>query len=1335
MTELAPDRGPAARVAWPLAAITAVLAAAWWLRQPGGAPVGAACVAAAGGAWWAARRDVARTRGILATVAVVVLAATLGVAERSRRQSDRFPERLRAARDSAAVALLRDAFATWQQRLTYAATEALSAPADPDAAFNALDLLPDGTPEAGVVLFRDGRPVAWRGTVRVPLVGARDSAGTIITPFYVAVYAAAARGADRAIATVLVHAAPPADRFARTLDRQVADRAGVRGFLVAPPVDGGGAPVFRVRGVPVLAALPVALSDGALALEVAETGRRVVGAVLVVAVALLLVATWHTGAPMTGRLGVLAAAVACAILAPLSAYSNVTRLFDPAVYFTSLGGPLTASLAALLVTGAAVVVALLTLRRSWRRAQSRAGAVGVVVLVAVAGPYLLRDLSRGIAMPADGASTFLWVAWQLGIFLAAMALLLVGTWAGRVVLGASRGAPVWAAPVVAIVAALVAPVLWRAPAGWPEPYVLMWCMAVGLLTVARRGHGHIVAAALVAACGAESLVWGAVARARAQRAAEDVANLRSPDASAAALLARLANALAGDPPPPSREALLTRYADADLVAAGYPVHLASWAPDADEPVAQVAVAAFADPREALGQAVAEARRQGRGVAVLADVAPWHELIAAVPHDNGYVTTVVVGPRTRLLADEPWAGLLGLTRGGGGEPPYDILLGDGGGASPTDTPRWSRRGSAILGDWVIVGSDGPLRVQASVDLRPLDAIWQRGVLLGLLDVAVALLLWGLHATARPGLSRWVRGRVQLIRRSFRARLTLALYAFALVPVLAFAVWSVRRIGLETVRSRELVVQELLRNALAPGGEASLEMRAQRADAPLLVYRDGELLAASEPLFSALAPAGRYLPAAVQRDLDFSAALTATAVQRVGTGRALLGYRAASPLPSSGELTVVASPARADDPASDRQRADLAVLLIVAAVAAALAAWWLSGIAALALATPIRRIGEGIAAVAAGERPALPPEAAPVEFAGVFGAFSRMADQLGESRVALEEAQRRTAAVLRQVASGVVAVDEHGAVTLANPSAESLLGVPLPAGTPLALFADAGLAATVRGFLAGGAPLETFDLRAGSRQWRGSLARLLRGGAVLTLDDVTALARAQRVLAWGEMARQVAHEIKNPLTPIRLGVQHLRRSFADGREDFGRILDENAGRILAEIDRLDEIARTFSRYGTPAEAQAPAEPVDAAATARDVVALEQLGASAVTWKVHAAEVPAWVLAREAELREVLLNLLENARQAGARHVALSVERAGREVVLRVRDDGHGIPDDVLPRVFEPHFSTTTSGSGLGLAISRRLVEGWGGRIALETRVGAGTTVSVALVAALAPREIPA
>ena len=1313
----------------------AALAAAWWLRAPGLASALAVGIAVAAAIVSARRAEAARTRVIVATVMLGMLAAAIGVGERSRVLSARAPARVLAARDSAAVGLLRDAFETWQQRLTFAAATALDAPADADAAFNALDLLPDGTPEAGVVLFRDGRPVAWRGTIRVPLVGARDSAGTIITPFYVAVYAAASRGADRAIATVLVHAMPPADRFARTLDRQVAERAGVRGFLVAPPVEGSGAPIFRVRGVPVLAALPIALSDGALVLQVADTTRRVVGAMLAATIVLILVATWHVGAPAARRLLVLGASVAAVIAAPLSSYSNVSRLFDPAVYVAPLGGPLTASLAALLVAGAAVVVTLLTLRRSWSRYQSRAGAVAAVLVVALAGPYLLRDLARGVSMPADGASTGLWVGWQLAIFLAALALLLAGSWAGRLVLGRARGAPVWGAPAVAVAAAMVAPLLWRAPAGWPDPYIAVWFMAVALLAVARRGHGHLVAAAIVASCGAQTLVWGAVARARVQRATEDVASLRSPDASAAVLLSRLAATLAEDPPPPSREALLSRYADADLVAAGYPVHLASWVPESDEPVAVVAVAPFLDPRDALSQLVAEARTRGRSVAMLADAAPWHELVAAVPHDNGYVTTIVVGPRTRLLADEPWAALLGLTRGGSREPPYEILLGDGGGSVPNEPPRWSRRGNAIVGDWVIEGSDGPLRVQAAVDLRPLDAAWQRGALLVLLDLAAAYVLWGLHATARRGLRRWLTGRVALIRRSFRVRLTLALYAFALVPVLIFAIWSVRRIGLEALRSRELVVQELLRNALAPGLDASLETRAQRADAPLLVYRDGELFAASEPFFSALAPAGRYLPMPVQLDLEVDAALTATAVQPVGTGRALLGYRAASPLPASGQLTVVASPARADDAASDRQRADLAVLLIVAAVAAALAAWWLSGVAARVLAAPIGRIGEAIAAVAGGGRPALPPEVAPIEFAGVFGAFSRMADALSESRVALEDAQRRTAAVLRQVASGVLAVDDTGAIAVANPSAEALLGMPLPASTPLALYADEALATKVRDFLRGDAALETFDLRVGNRQWRGSLARLRRGGAVLTLDDVTALARAQRVLAWGEMARQVAHEIKNPLTPIRLGVQHLRRSYADGRADFGRVLDDNAGRILAEIDRLDEIARTFSRYGTPVHAHAPAEPVDAAAIARDVVALEQLGASDVTWHLQGGERPVWALARDAELREVLLNLLENARHAGARHVSMRVEQAGRDVVLRVRDDGHGIADDVLPRVFEPHFSTTTSGSGLGLAISRRLVEGWGGRITLESAVGAGTTVQVTLVATLAPREISA
>ncbi len=141
----------------------------------------------------------------------------------------------------------------------------------------------------------------------------------------------------------------------------------------------------------------------------------------------------------------------------------------------------------------------------------------------------------------------------------------------------------------------------------------------------------------------------------------------------------------------------------------------------------------------------------------------------------------------------------------------------------------------------------------------------------------------------------------------------------------------------------------------------------------------------------------------------------------------------------------------------------------------------------------------------------------------------------------------------------------------------------------------------------------------------------------------------MLAWGEMARQVAHEIKNPLTPIRLGVQHLRRARADKRVDFDRVLDQNVNQILAEIDRLDEIARAFSRYGAAPDERARAERDRrrrdrargrvARADGRRAAAIDVGGAAA-------SMSPSRRCARADELKEVLLNVLENARHAGAR-----------------------------------------------------------------------------------------
>jgi nitrogen fixation/metabolism regulation signal transduction histidine kinase len=488
--------------------------------------------------------------------------------------------------------------------------------------------------------------------------------------------------------------------------------------------------------------------------------------------------------------------------------------------------------------------------------------------------------------------------------------------------------------------------------------------------------------------------------------------------------------------------------------------------------------------------------------------------------------------------------------------------------------------------------------------------------------------------------------------------------------------------------------------------------------------------SDSLLTDLAPLGRFLDYNVEQMLGEQGEATDTRLQAVSGGSVLIGYRSFTNV--NRPTVVVAAPARTDDATLGMRRRDLGVLVLFATALGALAALWLSGIAARQLARPIGTLRAAALAIAGGDR--MPPlgDEPTVEFSPVFTAFQRMAEDLHASRIALEEAQRRTAAVLRDVASGVTAIDPDGFVSLANPSMETLLGGTLLPGTRFADRAPGALNELVDRFLAGSEGDELFELEIEQRQLRGALTRLAPGGAVVTLDDVTDVARAHRVLAWGEMARQIAHEIKNPLTPIRLGVQHLRRARADKRIDFDRVLESNVNQILIEIDRLDEIARAFSRYGAVPEERRRPETIDVAAIVREVISLERMGAdggTGVIWEEEGADAPVRAYALGDELKDVLLNLLENARLADARTVRVSLavgdDASGeRTVLMTVRDDGHGIPPDVLPRLFEPHFSTRTSGSGLGLAISRRLVEGWGGGIKIESEAGKGTTVQLTL-----------
>jgi two-component system nitrogen regulation sensor histidine kinase NtrY len=327
--------------------------------------------------------------------------------------------------------------------------------------------------------------------------------------------------------------------------------------------------------------------------------------------------------------------------------------------------------------------------------------------------------------------------------------------------------------------------------------------------------------------------------------------------------------------------------------------------------------------------------------------------------------------------------------------------------------------------------------------------------------------------------------------------------------------------------------------------------------------------------------------------------------------------------------------------------------------------------------------------------------------------------------------RTKAIVEDAATGVIALDPSGRVTLANPRAEELLGFDIEVGAELRRGGGSAdeLVHWVALYFRDGLREAGAEFHLDQRRLRLRARRISRegplGGAVLSVEDVTDELRAERILAWGEMARQVAHEVKNPLTPIKLSIQHIRRAWDDRSPEFGGILQRNADAALAEIDRLATIASSFSRFGAPeAAGESPLSAVETQRVVREVLTLYASGAFLVLQEVPDDLPP--VAARVTEMKEVLVNLLENARAAiqegGWVRVTARADASGVEVV--VADDGAGIPHELLPRIFEPHFSTRSTGGGLGLAIVRRLVESWGGSVDVESEEGKGTRVRLQL-----------
>jgi nitrogen fixation/metabolism regulation signal transduction histidine kinase len=209
-----------------------------------------------------------------------------------------------------------------------------------------------------------------------------------------------------------------------------------------------------------------------------------------------------------------------------------------------------------------------------------------------------------------------------------------------------------------------------------------------------------------------------------------------------------------------------------------------------------------------------------------------------------------------------------------------------------------------------------------------------------------------------------------------------------------------------------------------------------------------------------------------------------------------------------------------------------------------------------------------------------------------------------------------------------------------------------------------------------------------------------------DAQREIVRKKRLEAWSEMARQVAHEIKNPLTPIKLSVQYMERAWRDKKPGFDDIFADTVKTLYEQVDILRRIARDFSSFGRSQKLQITS--VDLPGLAAEVLA-PYAGALAI--EITELEVLAVKADREA-LRKIILNLVENAREAmdagGRLDVSWRRESGGGE--LSIRDHGSGIPEDLLDKLFEPYFSTKTSGTGLGLAISAQLCDEMNGRLRL-------------------------
>ena len=399
-------------------------------------------------------------------------------------------------------------------------------------------------------------------------------------------------------------------------------------------------------------------------------------------------------------------------------------------------------------------------------------------------------------------------------------------------------------------------------------------------------------------------------------------------------------------------------------------------------------------------------------------------------------------------------------------------------------------------------------------------------------------------------------------------------------------------------------------------------------------------------------------------------------------------------------------------------------------------------------PLGLLAEGTRAVAQGDFTRRQPVTSRDELGVLTESFNTMTAQLAEAQQKTEESRRATEttrayleSILGNISAGVLAFDDHYRLRTANASAAVILQQPIAELTGTALSEWGGKLPALAPF----AELVANGFQASrDAQWQKqselSVANLMRtllmrgsrlpvtpvAGYVVVFDDVTELAQAQRDAAWGEVARRLAHEIKNPLTPIQLSAERLEHKLAGHLEGADReTLTRGTQTIIAQVGAMKHMVDDFGIYARQPR-PGTMQSVDVGVLLKDVLALYENLRPHIDLNLPSE--PLVVMGEPTRLRQVFHNLLQNAIDAQAEsqepHYDIDLETRNDEIVLAFGDAGPGFPDSVLRRAFEPYVTTKAKGTGLGLAIVKKIVDEHHGRVDLANRAPRGARVTLVL-----------